>query len=137
MVRRNYTYHGRYFVFGALIVGIGVVAAAWSPWFLVSFFLLLSAGVGQAGFSTMQSTILLLSSPAKMRGRIMGSQGLVNGLGHLVGGVEIGAIASAFGISLAIGINAGVGLLLLPVIWLTPLVWRPVESYEAHARATA
>ena len=129
--RRNYTFHGRYFVFGALIVGVGVAAVAWSPWFLVSFLLLFSAGVGQAGFSTMQSTILLLSSPAEMRGRIMGSQGLVNGSGHLVGGVEIGAIAQAFGISLAIGLNAGVGLLLmLPVIILTPLIWRPVELYR-------
>ena len=136
--RRNYTFHGRYFVFGALIVGIGVAAVAWSPWFLVSFLLLLSAGVGQAGFSTMQSTILLLSSPAEMRGRIMGSQGLVNGLGHLVGGVEIGAIAQAFSISLAIGLNAGVGLLLmLPVIILTPLVWRPVELYRRPSATPA
>ena len=130
-VRRNYTFHGRYFVIGAMSVGIGVAAVAWSPWFLVSFLLLFAAGVAQAGFSIMQSTILLLSSPAEMRGRIMGSQGLVNGLGHLVGGVEIGAIAQAFSISLAIGINAGVGLLLmLPVILLTPLVWRPVEAYQ-------
>ena len=61
----------------------------------------------------------------------MGSQGLVNGLGHLIGGSEIGAVASAFGISIAIGLNAGVGLLLiLPVILLTPLVWRPVETYS-------
>ena len=129
--RRNYTFHGRYFAIGAMIVGIGVAAVAWSPWFLVSFLLLFSAGVGQSGFSTMQSTILLLSSPAEMRGRIMGSQGLVNGLGHLIGGVEIGAIASAFTISIAIGINAGVGLLLmLPVMLLTPLVKRPVEVYR-------
>ena len=128
--RRNYTFHGRYFAIGAMIVGVGVAAVAWSPWFLVSFLLLFTAGVGQSGFSTMQSTILLLSSPAEMRGRIMGSQGLVNGLGHLIGGVEIGAIASAFTISIAIGINAGVGLLLmLPVMLLTPLVKRPVESY--------
>ena len=133
-VRRRYTFHGRYFVFGALIVGVGVVSVAWSPWFLFSFGLLFGAGIGQAGFSTMQSTILLLSSPAEMRGRIMGSQGLVNGLGHLVGGVEIGAIANAFGISLAIGINAGVGLLLmLPVIALTPLVWKPVVAYQNRA----
>lgn len=128
--RRNYTFHGRYFAIGAMIVAVGVAAVAWSPWFLVSFLLLFSAGVGQSGFSTMQSTILLLSSPAEMRGRIMGSQGLVNGLGHLIGGVEIGAIASAFTISIAIGINAGVGLLLmLPVMVLTPLVKRPVVSY--------
>ena len=52
-------------------------------------------------------------------------------LGHLIGGVEIGAIAQAFTISLAIGINAGIGLLfMLPVILLTPLVWRPVEVYR-------
>ena len=128
--RRNYTFHGRYFVIGALIVAVGVAAVAWSPWFLVSFLVLFCAGVGQSGFSTMQSTILLLSSPAEMRGRIMGSQGLVNGLGHLIGGVEIGAIAQAFTISLAIGLNAGVGILLiLPVALLTPLVWRPVEVY--------
>ena len=136
--RRNYTFHGRYYVIGAMIVAVCVAAVAWSPWFLISFLLLFGSGVGQSGFSTMQSTILLLSSPAEMRGRIMGSQGLVSGLGHLIGGVEIGAIAQAFGISLAIGINAGAGLLLmLPVVLLTPLVWRPVESYYNTASVDA
>ncbi len=134
--RRSFTFHGRYFVIGAIAVGAGVAVVAWSPWFVVSFLTLLVAGMGQSGFSVMQSTILLLSSPAEMRGRIMGSQGLVNGLGHLVGGVEIGAIAQAFTISLAIGINAGVGILLmLPVILLTPLAWRPVTAYTRPTAA--
>ena len=131
--RRNYTFHGRYFAIGAMSVAVFVAAVAWSPWFLVSFLLLFSAGVAQSGFSTMQSTILLLSSPAEMRGRIMGSQGLVNGLGHLIGGVEIGAIAQAFTISIALGFNAGIGLLLmLPVVVLTPLVKRPVELWGSR-----
>ena len=136
--RRNYTFHGRYYVIGAMIMAVCVAAVAWSPWFLISFLLLFGSGVGQSGFSTMQSTILLLSSPAEMRGRIMGSQGLVSGLGHLIGGVEIGAIAQAFGISLAIGINAGAGLLLmLPVALLTPLVWRPVNAYHSTSSVDA
>ena len=129
--KRNYSFHGRYYVFGAAIVAVGVVIVAWSPWFLVSFLVLFTAGMGQAGFSTMQSTILMLSTAPDMRGRIMGSQGLVNGLGHLVGGFEIAAIAQAFTISLAIGLNAGVGLLLIaPVMLLTPLIKRPVEPHR-------
>ena len=68
----------------------------------------------------------------------MGAQGTVNGLGHLIGGPEIGAVASALGIGLAIGINAGAGILLiLTVIILTPLVRRPVRiKHDADAAAT-
>ena len=124
-VRRNIGHYGRVFAIGALLVAVMVTLVAWSPWFAVSFSLLLLGGLGQAGFSTMQSTMLLLESAPAMRGRTMGAQGVVNGMGHLVGGTEIGAIASAFGISIAIGLNAGAGILLiLLVMVLTPLVKR-------------
>ncbi|MCH8898642.1 MAG: MFS transporter [Chloroflexi bacterium] len=133
-LKRQIRYHGRLFIAGALITALGVTLVAWSPWFLVSFCLLLLAGVGQAGFSTMQSTILLLSSVREIRGRTMGAQGTVNGLGHLVGDYEIAAVASLFGIGLAIGLNAGVGLLLiLPVTLLTPLIFRQVGSRPENA----
>jgi len=126
-VRRDIGQYGRIFAIGALLVAIMVTLVAWSPWFAVSFTLLLLGGLGQAGFSTMQSTILLLASEPEMRGRTMGAQGVTNGLGHLIGGTEIGAIASAFGITLAIGLNAGAGILLiLLVMVLTPLVKRQV-----------
>jgi MFS family permease len=139
-LRTEIRYHGRLFVTGALIVSLAVMFVAWSPWFAVSFTLLLLGGIAQAGFSTMQSTILLLASLPEMRGRTVGALGTVNGLGHLVGGSEIGALASAFGIGLAIGLNAGAGLLcILPVIMLTPLAWRPVvlRPEEAADRAAA
>ena len=128
-MKRNIRYHGRLFCSGALVVASAVALMAWSPWYVVSFALLLFGGLGQAGFSTMQSTILLLESRPEIRGRVMGAQGTVNGLGHLIGGSEIGAIASTFGIGLAIGINAGAGILLiLLVMVLTPLVRRPVGT---------
>ena len=124
-VRRDIGQYGRVFAIGALLVAVMVTLVAWSPWFAVSFSLLLLGGLGQAGFSTMQSTILLLESAPEMRGRTMGAQGVVNGMGHLVGGTEIGAIASTFGIGIAIGLNAGAGILLiLLVMVLTPLVKR-------------
>ena len=128
-LKRDIRRHGRLFCAGALTVASAVALMAWSPWFAVSFGLLLFGGFGQAGFSTMQSTILLLETRPEMRGRVMGAQGTVNGLGHLIGGSEIGAIASALGIGLAIGINAGAGLfLILMVIVLTPLIRQPVGT---------
>ncbi|MEK7814862.1 MAG: MFS transporter, partial [Chloroflexota bacterium] len=128
-LRRDIRYHGRLFVAGALLVSLAVMLVGWSPWFALSFTLLLLGGIAQAGFSTMQSTVLLLASAPEMRGRTAGAVGTVNGLGHLLGGSEIGAIASAFDIGLAIGLNAAAGLLLiLPVIFLTPLAWRPVAT---------
>ena len=128
-LKRDIRRHGRLFCAGALTVASAVALMAWSPWFALSFGLLLFGGFGQAGFSTMQSTILLLETRPEMRGRVMGAQGTVNGLGHLIGGSEIGAIASTLGIGLAIGINAGAGLvLILMVIVLTPLIRQPVGT---------
>jgi len=133
-VRRNIHHHGRLFVVGALIVSLAVMLVGWSPWFALSFTLLLLGGIAQAGFSTMQSTILLLASLPEIRGRIVGASGTVNGLGHLIGGWETGVIASAFNIGLAVSLNAGAALLLvLPVIFLTPLVWRPLATIPVDA----
>jgi predicted MFS family arabinose efflux permease len=133
-VRRDIRYHGLLFVAGALMVSLAVMIVGWSPWFALSFTLLLLGGIAQAGFSTMQSTILLLASAPEIRGRIVGASGTVNGLGHLLGGWETGVIASAFNIGLAVSLNAGAALLLvLPVIFLTPLVWRPLATIPETA----
>ena len=140
-VTSNIRYHGRLFVAGALMMASLILLVAWSPWFAVSFALLLLAGIAHSGYTTMQSTILLLASPADIRGRIMGVQSLTNGTGQVVGPLEIGWIADAVSITFAIGLNAGVALLLiLPAVFLTPLVWRPVETISeetTNAEASA
>ena len=128
-VTRSIRHHGRLFVAGALIMAILVLGVAWSQWFSASFALLLLAGIAQSGFSTMQSTILLLSSPAGMRGRIVGVNSLTNGTAQVVGPLEIGWIADAVNIAFAIALNAWVAMLLiLPAVILTPLVWRPLRT---------
>ncbi len=133
-LKRSIRYHGRLFVAGALTMASLVLAVAWSPWFAVSFALLVLAGIAQSGFSTMQSTILLLSSPAALRGRIVGVNSLTNGTAQVVGPLEIGGIADALGLTFAIGLNAGIALLLiLPVAILTPLVWRPISTISEPA----
>ena len=117
--------HGVIFVTGSLIAAAAVVLVSISPWFALSFTVLFLGGLGQAGFSTMQSTILLLAPPPEMRGRAMGAQGLAAGLGHLVGGSGVGAVAAFIGIGLALGLSSGTGLLLvLVIIALTPVARR-------------
>lgn len=77
----------------------------------------------------MQSTIQLLASHPEMRGRTLDAQGMVNSSRHLFGDSAIGALASAFGIGLVISLNAEVALVLLvPMLILTPLVWRPITG---------
>jgi MFS family permease len=100
----------------------------WAPWYALAFALLALGGCGQAGFSTMQSTITMLVTPPAMRGRMMGLLSVCIGASTPLGTLEIGMLAAAFTIQHAIAVNALVGLLLLaPIMALTPLVWQRVS----------
>jgi MFS family permease len=124
----NLRSHGRIFALGALLELVCLLAFATSPWYALSFVLLLGVGLGNAGFSTMQSTIILLSAAPGMRGRAVGILGLCIGSTPL-GLLELGAVAATVGTPAAIAINAGLGLVLLaPVMAFTPLLSRPQES---------
>ena len=121
---------GRIFLGGCLGVSIFLLAFALSPWFLLSFLILIVVGVCQSGFSTMQSGILLTSSPTSFHSRVFGAQGMAVSSGQM-GNVEIGALASIFNISIAVAINAAAGLVLLLLIaLLMPALRRPIERVE-------
>src|ERR671919_211925 len=118
----NLTSHGRIFALGALLELISLLAFAASPWYALSWVLLLAVGLGNAGFSTMQSTIILLSAAPGMRGRAVGVLGLCIGSTPL-GLLELGALAAIFGAPTAIGINAAIAItLMIPVVAYTPLI---------------
>ncbi len=122
----NIRYHGRIFVAGSLLSLLMVPLFVWSPWYALSFALLILGGVGNSGFGTMQSPITMLSAPPEMRGRMMGLLILFIGIGAPLGTLEIGLLAVAIGTQIAISVNALAGLLLLlPALLLTPLVWQP------------
>jgi MFS family permease len=124
----NARQQGRIFALGALLELVCLVAFALSPWYGLSFVLLVLVGLGNSGFSTMQSTIILLSAAPGMRGRAVGILGLCIGSTPL-GLLELGVVASLFGAPAAIGFNAGMALMLmLPVVALTPLMGHPPES---------
>jgi MFS family permease len=119
--------HGRIFALGALLELVSLLGFAASPWYALSCVLLFAVGLGNAGFSTMQSTIILLSAAPGMRGRAVGVLGLCIGSTPL-GLLELGALSAAVGAPAAIGINATIGLALwLLVVAFTPLLSRPPE----------
>jgi MFS family permease len=126
---RYLQYHGRIFVGGSVIVLLMGMLFVWAPWYVLAFALLALGGCGQAGFSTMQSTITMLVTPPAMRGRMMGLLSVCIGASTPLGTLEIGVLAAAFTIQHAIAVNALAGLLLLaPIMVLTPLVWQRVSQ---------
>jgi MFS family permease len=122
-------YHGRVFMGGSVIVLLMVILFVWAPWYALAFALLALGGCGQAGFSTMQSTITMLVTPPALRGRMMGLLSVCIGASTPLGTLEIGVLAMAFTVQHAIAVNALVGLLLLaPAVALTPLVWQRIPQ---------
>ena len=126
---RHLRYHGRVFVGGSVVVLLMVLLFVRTPWYALAFALLALGGCGQAGFSTMQSTITMLVTPPAMRGRMMGLLSVCIGMATPLGTLEIGVLAATCTVQHAIAVNALVGLLLLvPMVALTPLVWQRVPQ---------
>ncbi len=126
----NLRYHGRVFCIGMAIQLVSLIGFALSPWYMLSFALLLCSGVGSAGFGTMQSTIIMLSSPPEIRGAALGVLGQCIGVAA-VGGVIVGLVANYLSAQAAVALSTGLGLILLiPVVLFTPLVKVPISSAE-------
>lgn len=113
--RRGFTPHRQLFTGGSLAAASLVVAFALSPWYLLSLPTQFLIGIGQSGFSTMQSTIVLLSASEQTRGRVMGILSACIGT-QPFGALWIGFFASHAGAPWATATGATLALvLMLPV----------------------
>ena len=129
-------YHGRIFALGLVLQLISLLFFALSPWYPVSFLMLMLAGLGAAGYSTMQSTIILISSEPEMRGTALGMLGQCIGVAA-VGGLAVGVVANYFSAQAAVAMSVALGLLLLiPVLSFSPLLRRPISSPGESAEPT-
>ena len=133
---RGIRFHGRYFAFGSVIVLLASAAYVWSPWYALAFGLLLISGLGQAGFSTMQSSIMMLVSPPAMRGQMMGLLSFCIGVANLVGALELFFVVSILTLQQTISLHALAALaLLIPAIAFSPLVRRPLSHSDSSRPA--
>ncbi len=126
-------YHGRIFCLGLGLQLLSLLFFAISPWYPLSFLMLLLAGLGAAGYSTMQSTIILISAEPEMRGTALGMLGQCIGVAA-VGGLAVGIVANFFSAQAAVAMSVSLGLvLLLPAGFFSPLVRRPISPPDEAA----
>ena len=118
------------FAGGSLLTCLGLAGLSLSSSFYLSLAMLIVAGVGHIGFSTMQSGIILVEAADEMRSRAMGAVVLAIGGGPL-GALQGGALAEAWGASWAVGGMASFGgLAILAVALLLPGFRPPVARVK-------
>jgi len=126
---------GWIFGIGSFFQAIAILCFANSTIFDLSLILLICSGLGQACFSTMQSTIILLSSSDEMRSRAMGTLVLAIGAGPL-GRLQAGGLAQGFGAPVAMTIQAILATLLVGVMIIKlPGLRRVVTTMPSAAPA--
>ena len=129
-------YHGRIFLLGSLVSIIALVLFSFSDWYLVSLVFLLILGFGHSGFSTMQSTTVMLMSRSDIRGKALGVVNLAIG-SQPFGALLIGALAERFGPAFAITIQASVaGICIILVMVSLPSLWGPFPADRSQKRFT-
>lgn len=121
---------GWIFVAGALLECVALVAFAASTLYPLSWLFLFCAGLGQAGFHTMRSAILLTTASNEMRGRAMSTVVLTQGIG-LPGELQTGLLAENVGAPLTVSVQAGLAALTSAVVVLAlPTLRRPADGHS-------
>jgi MFS family permease len=108
---------GWIFGIGSCFQAVALLGFANSTFFGLSLALLISSGLGQACFSTMQSSIILLAASDEMRSRAMGTLVLAIGAGPL-GRLQAGALAESLGAPLAVTVQTALAALLVGAVIL-------------------
>ncbi|MFO1080310.1 MAG: MFS transporter [Reyranellaceae bacterium] len=103
------------FAGGSALFMVALIAMALSPSYWLALLLLIAGGFGTAGFSNMQSTLMLTEAPAEMRSRLMGIVTMCIGTGPL-GVLAAGALAAEIGPRGAVIVMAGLGLLATAIL---------------------
>jgi MFS family permease len=97
------------FAGGAAFFMVGLIVMALSPSYWLALAVLILGGFGTAGFSNMQTTLMLTEAPPNMRSRLMGIVTVCIGTGPL-GVLMAGALARELGLREAVLLMAGLGL---------------------------
>lgn len=114
------SHRGRVYVGGCVVAFSAMFVFAATPWYPIALVLIFFAGLGQAGFATMQAVLTMDAADEKTRGRAMGLLSMA--IGSLpIGMIVLGTSADLFGHVTAVMMScAAGGATLVAALW-----WRP------------
>lgn len=107
---------GKATTIAVVVWGIGIAGFGLSPWLWLALVLLAVAGAGDAISAVFRSTILQLTTPDRLRGRLSAVQIAVVAGGPRLGDAEAGAVSAGFGPRVAAwsgGVASAVGALVI------------------------
>jgi MFS family permease len=109
----------RIYAFGSILFLAAILGFSLSPSYWVALPILMIGGFSMSGFATMQSIIVITSTPAEIRGRVLGVLAASIGTGPF-GALIVGGLAVWWGAGNAVSAIAVTGLaltILALVIW--------------------
>lgn len=122
------------YMLGSTLYLAMILAFSLSPWYTLAAVLLFAGGLGIAFFGSMQSTLILYTTVARMRRRVMGVLVACIGAGP-IGVLHVGLLAEWIGAHHAVTIIAVEGLIALAVsVFVWPELRRPPVLPEEQLR---
>jgi MFS family permease len=113
--RHGYLAHRTLFATAIVSGPVLLVALSGMSWMPACLALLVVMGAAESAFASMQSTLVLLAAPARMRGSVMGILSACIGT-QPIGTLFLGVLTASIGVSLAFTVNA-----LLALVVIVPL----------------
>ncbi|MCX8276653.1 MAG: MFS transporter [Dehalococcoidia bacterium] len=116
-------------IFG-LLAATSLIAFALSPWFALSILLVSITAFATTSFMVVNMTVVQITCPDYMRGRVVSVRFLVIGLMPF-GAIAMGWAAESLGAPTAVAIIAGIGAIGFTVVQIASLIFSKNEV-EAH-----
>ncbi len=112
---------GRHLLYAVAAFGLCMIGFGLSPWFPLSFLLLVAAGIADGLSMVMRGTILQLSTPHALRGRVSAVGGMFIGSSNEIGAFESGVAAKLLGTRLSVVFGGCMTLLIVAFTrWKAP-----------------
>jgi MFS family permease len=99
-------------VTGSIVLGVASVALAATQVFFVAIVLMVLVGFGSIWMAATGNATIQLAVPDQLRGRVMSVYTTVFSASVPIGGLAMGAVASAFGVQIAVALGGALSLLI-------------------------